>query len=392
MTSILENIINSTKNSSNQQALSWLKENGVPSNKNEAWKYTNPAKFFSGVSLQPKVSHAKNLDKLSAYFIKLSAKDTSSNLPDGVTLTKHKNRDEANDFSSALNVLHTDQCYQLNVDKNANIDQPILIIHYDEIAPNLEINIGAFANIAFLETFGPDLENESTTYASVKMTIADGAHVQHIKTVIGGDKQIHIAKTKATLKKDANADFFIFASGSKLTRQELEADIDQAGAHVNAHGLFALRGKQHADQYITLNHNAPHTTSDQLFKMVLDEESRGVFTGRLEIAKDAQKVDATQLNKNLVLSKKAHVDTRPQLLVHADDVKCAHGATVGQLSQEEVFYLRSRGINQMRAQKILCHAFASDAILRIKSPIIRQWVSDLLFENFEQFALEKFES
>jgi len=392
MTSILDNILDSSASSSNEQAKTWLKNNGVPTNKNEAWKYTSPAKFISGKSLAPKVVQSKNLEKLSPYFIKVSANDVSSNLPAGVTLKKNTATEEVIDFSSALNRLHSEQNYLIEVEKKTVIDQPILIIHTNEIAPSLEIKVGAFAEIAFLESFAPDTEQEATTYASVKLTVEDGAHAQHIKTVIGGAEQIHIAKTTATIAKNATADFFIFASGSKLTRQELLADINQSGAHVNAHGLFALRSNQHADQHITLNHNAAHTTSAQLFKMVLDDESRGVFTGKLEIAKDAQKVDATQLNKNLVLSKKAHVDTRPQLLVHADDVKCAHGATVGQLSPEEVFYLRSRGINQQRAQKILCHAFASDAILRIKSEVIRHWVNDLLFENFEQFALEKFES
>ncbi len=392
MTSILDNILDSSASSSNEQAKTWLKNNGVPTNRDESWKYTNPAKFMTGKSLAPKVVQSKNLENLSPYFIKVSANDISSNLPQGVTLKSITASEETIDFSTALNRLHNEQSYLVEVEKKTIIDQPILIIHTNQIAPSLEIKVGAFAEIAFLESFAPDTEQESTTYARVKLIVEDGAHVQHIKTVIGGAEQIHIAKTTATIKKDATADFFIFASGSKLTRQELLADINQSGSHVNAHGLFALRSNQHADQHITLNHNAAHTTSDQLFKMVLDDESRGVFTGRLEIAQDAQKVDATQLNKNLVLSKKAHVDTRPQLLVHADDVKCAHGATVGQLSPEEVFYLRSRGINQQRAQKILCHAFASDAILRIKSEVIRNWVNDLLFENFEQFALEKFES
>ncbi|PIP89945.1 MAG: Fe-S cluster assembly protein SufD [Bdellovibrionales bacterium CG12_big_fil_rev_8_21_14_0_65_38_15] len=392
MTSILDNILDSSASSSNEQAKTWLKNNGVPTNRDESWKYTNPAKFMTGKSLAPKVVQSKSLEKLSPYFIKVSANDIASNLPAGVNLKKNNLADEVIDFSSALNRLHNAQNYLLEVEKKTIIDQPILIIHTNEIAPSFEIKVGQFAEIAFLESFAPDAEQESTTYARVKLTVEDGAHVQHIKTVIGGAEQIHIAKTTATIAKNATADFFIFASGSKLTRQELLAEINQSGSHVNAHGLFALRANQHADQHITLNHNAAHTTSDQLFKMVLDDESRGVFTGRLEIAKDAQKVDASQLNKNLVLSKKAHVDTRPQLLVHADDVKCAHGATVGQLSPEEVFYLRSRGINQQRAQKILCHAFASDAILRIKSEVIRHWVNDLLFENFEQFALEKFES
>ena len=394
---ILENILSSSNlhGTNSVHAKAWLEKNGVPTNRDESWKYTNPSKFLSGKSNAPTVTIPNELKDLSPYCLYLDKNgvdQSQSKLPEGITIEDSKSSINVTDFTSALGSLFEKNRFLIKIANKTKPSHPLVIIHQDELAPSIEIQVGQFAEVDVLEVFNPDLNNESTTYANTDVKVEAGAHFQLTKTVVGGDQQIHIAKTTATLDKDANADFFIFAAGSKLTRQELVADINQSGAHVNAHGLFALRGDQHADQFITLNHNAAHTTSDQLFKMILDDQSRGVFTGKLEIAKDAQKVDASQLNKNVVLSKKAHVDTRPQLLVHADDVKCAHGATVGQLSPEELFYLRSRGLNQSKAQKILCHAFASDAVLRIKSKTIGNWVSALLYENFEQFALEKFEA
>ena len=391
----LEHILGNHSGTNADEAKTWLTQNGLPTRKNESWKYTNPDKFITGSLSAPtcKIDQAlEDLSPFKIYFKNDHFDEARSNLPKEITIKEVKTTStELHDFTGALHALSAKNTLTITIAAKTVIEQPIIIVHDQEIAPHLEIVVESMAQVAFLEAFSPDLEHHSLCSPKTTIAVKAGAKAQHIKTVIGGPEQIHIATTTASLGRDATLDSFVFAAGSKLMRQDFVADINEPGAHVNAHGLFALRGKQHADQHVTLNHKAAHTTSDQLFKMVLDDESRGVFTGRLEISKDAQKVDASQLNKNLVLSKKAHVDTRPQLLVHADDVKCAHGATVGQLSPEEVFYLRSRGLPQDKAQKMLCHAFACDAVLRIESQVLQTWVNNLLFDNFEQFALEKFE-
>lgn len=398
--SLLESLIKNAHGTDSQrkrQALTWLEDNGLPNRRTEAWKYTSPEKFLSGNATAPLVEVSPVLLDLSPFkvFFKDGAPDLErSNLPSGATLTKGLPDAEAAvlpGFAGALGAINAKAGATLNIPANTNSSVPLIVVHEGESAPMLFVNVGRMSKVSVLEAFSADKENETLCTPGTWFNLADGAHAEHVKTVVGGRNQSHIATTKAVLGRDANFDTFIFAAGAKLVRQEVEVELNASGAHANAHGLFALRGEQHADQHVNLLHNAAHTTSDQLFKMVLDDEARGVFTGRLEIAKDAQKVDASQLNKNLVLSKKAHVDTRPQLLVHADDVKCAHGATVGQLSNEEVFYLQSRGLSHSRAQKILCHAFASDAVMHIKAPSLRAYVSDLLYENFEQFALEKFQ-
>jgi Fe-S cluster assembly protein SufD len=149
-------------------------------------------------------------------------------------------------------------------------------------------------------------------------------------------------------------------------------------------GLYALNKLEHSDIFSVIHHNAPHTNSDQLFKGILADESHGAFTGKIIIAKDAQLVNSNQLNKNLMLSRKAHISTRPQLLVAADDVKCAHGATIGQLSPDEEFYLESRGINKDKAKKMLCHGFAMDVLFLIENLKIQAVAAQLLNESFEK--------
>lgn len=398
-TQLLENILTNASaldSTRKRIALNYLEENGLPNRRNEAWKYTTPEKFIANNPSAPKVKIHPALLDISPYqiYFKNGAADLSrTQLPSNVSITNSIPSDAKTlpGFAGALNAVNAGLGVTLTISARTIPDAPILIMHEDDKAPMLFIQVEKLAKVSILEAFSADLENDSLCAPATWINLAEGAQAEHVKTVIGGRGQVHIATTQATLARDALFDSFVFAAGSKLMRQELQVEIKGQGAHANAHGLFALRGTQHADQHVSLLHNAAHTTSQQLFKMVLDDESRGIFTGRLEVAKDAQKVDASQLNKNLVLSKKAHVDTRPQLMVHADDVKCAHGATVGQLSAEEIFYLQSRGLTQSRAQKVLCHAFASDAVMHIKSDSLRLWVSDLLFENFEQFALEKFE-
>jgi Fe-S cluster assembly protein SufD len=391
------NLNNSAASGERQQlAQDWLKQNGIPDRKNEAWKYTAPLKFLTLPLSRPLHQVSPQVQALSPFkvFFKDGEPDLSrTKLPQGISLSPNVSNsfEREPNFAKAISDANAQIGATLKITAKTICQEPIVIVHENEIAPQIFIDIGELAQVCLVESFGPDQSAQGLCSPSTWLNLASGAQVEYVKVVHASHTHSHIANTKATLARDAALNSFTFACGAKLMRQELDIHLSDTGAHANAHGLFALRGQQHADQHVSLYHHAPHTSSDQLFKMILDEESRGVFTGRLEIAQDAQKVDASQLNKNLVLSKKAHVDTRPQLMVHADDVKCAHGATVGQLSGEEVFYLQSRGLSLSKAQKILCHAFAFDALTHLKHSDVRTWVSQLLFDNFEQFALEKFE-
>jgi Fe-S cluster assembly protein SufD len=172
--------------------------------------------------------------------------------------------------------------------------------------------------------------------------------------------------------------------GLLTARHNLCINLRETGAEASAHGLFALDKNDHVDIFSTIIHHAPHTTSNQLFKGILNGDSHGVFTGKIIVKKDAQQSHSSQLNKNLLLSKKAHIDTRPQLMVHADDVKCSHGATIGQLSKDEEFYLETRGISKERAKQILCHGFATEVLYLIDNSSIKSFALKMLLLYFEK--------
>ena len=169
-----------------------------------------------------------------------------------------------------------------------------------------------------------------------------------------------------TVKRDAHYSNVILNTGAKKSRTNIALSLVDPGAVAEAHGLYALHNDQHHDTLSYIQHDAPHTHSHQLYKGILGDESRGVFTGKVRVEKDSQLITANQLNKNLILNKKAQANSRPQLEIYADDVKCAHGSTTGQLSDSELFYFESRGIRQDRAKLLLARAFAYDVVLKIK--------------------------
>jgi len=162
------------------------------------------------------------------------------------------------------------------------------------------------------------------------------------------------------------------ALGGWLVRNDLHVALNDSGADCTLNGLYITRGRQHVDNHTWIDHNKPQTTSNQWYKGVLDGRSRAVFNGRVVVHKDAQKTTAQQSNHNLLLSGNAEVDAKPQLEIYADDVKCAHGCTVGQLDAEALFYLRSRAVDAATARSILVYAFAADVLERIQLRPVRQ--------------------
>lgn len=410
MTNIQQNYIDLAgalaKTPLQQTALEYFKEKGIPTKKNEAWKYTN-----IGESLIEKVELAQlqsglsennflKLLRASENFIVLSNGKLVADLSkaqEGVTFAQEVSNLEMkyDDAFSALNGAIAQESLVLSIAKNKQIESPIVVYHLHDgangknIFSRVEVKANQFSKAAIVEVFAANDDGEYVTNNVTNINVQDGAIIEHVKAQIESFKAIHIGATNATVAKDASVKSFTFSLGAALARNNVDVELNETGANAHVNGLYATRNEQHVDNFTIINHNKPHTESTQLFKGILDDSSRGAFTGKIVVHRDAQLVNSSQLNKNLLLSKKAKVDTRPQLEVYADDVKCAHGATVGQISEEEVFYLESRGIKKERAQKILCHAFASEIIELIESESVKETLSKLLFENFEQYALEK---
>jgi len=170
-------------------------------------------------------------------------------------------------------------------------------------------------------------------------------------------------------------------SGGALTRNDITGALDGEGAHCTLNGLYVVRGTQHVDNHTRLEHRKPNCESHELYKGVLDDRASAVFTGRIHVFEDAQKTDAYQASANLLLTDTATVDSQPQLEIYADDVKCSHGSTVGQLDREALFYLRTRGLDEAAARHVLVRAFAGDVADRIGIPAVRQRIDAILAER-----------
>ena len=174
-----------------------------------------------------------------------------------------------------------------------------------------------------------------------------------------------------------------FALGARLSRTNIRTELAGEGLECILNGLYLTRGEQLADHHMIVEHAQPHCASHEYFNGILDDKSRGVFHGRILVREIAQKTDAKQTNKNLLLSDDATADTKPQLEIYADDVKCTHGATIGQLNQESIFYLRSRGIGTDTARRMLIHAFAGEIIERVQHEAAREELSQVVWDRLE---------
>jgi Fe-S cluster assembly protein SufD len=187
---------------------------------------------------------------------------------------------------------------------------------------------------------------------------------------------INFAMTRARLAKGASLDSFALTTGARLSRHDIIARMEGEGARLALNGAYLLRGEQEATTAIVVDHAAPGGTTREVWKGVVDERAHGVFLGTIQVRPHAQKTDAHQLNKNLLLSRRAHVDTKPELEILADDVKCSHGATVGDLDENALFYLRARGIAEPEARRMLIEAFAADALDEVENVALRRYLTE----------------
>jgi Fe-S cluster assembly protein SufD len=176
----------------------------------------------------------------------------------------------------------------------------------------------------------------------------------------------HVSLTSIRQERDSHVFSHAIQLGGALVRNEIHAKLDGEGSECQLDGLFVLRGSQHVDNHTLIDHAKPHATSEEFYKGVLDGRSRGIFDGKIIVRKDAQKTSSRQTNNNLLLSNEAIIDSKPQLEILADDVKCTHGSTIGQIDEEALFYLQSRGIGLTEARGILTFAFASEIVGRLK--------------------------
>ena len=239
------------------------------------------------------------------------------------------------------------------------------------------------SQITLLESYVSTADERYFTNAVTDLTLGDGAVLEHAKFQDESRSAFHMASIHAELGRGSNFVSHSIATGARLSRNNIRTHLAGEGVECVLNGLYLTHGDQLADHHMVVEHAQPHCNSHEYYNGILDGRSKGVFHGRILVRQAAQKTDAKQTNKNLLLSEDATVDTKPQLEIYADDVKCTHGATIGQLNEESIFYLRARGVGAERARRMLIHAFAGEIIERVRCAPAREELDKLVWDRLE---------
>lgn len=377
---------------------------GLPTRKLEAWKYTDlrlleRAEFApssvhagrsAGDSVLDRVPALFGLDDVAARLVFIDGRfreDLSrlDRLPAGVVLedlaTAVRDRPalvqahlgRADHLAAqpllALNTAWIDDGFVLKVPRGVRVEAPIEILTVSGSADDpiasyprglIVVEEGAAASVIDHAAGYGDVA--SFTNSVLDISVGAGGSLRHYRVQAEGPEAFSVATVRVALGADAEYEAFSFATGGRLSRLDARVTLDGRGARCGLSGAFLMRGKQHCDHTTVVEHRVAGTSCREVFKGVLDEQARGVFQGRIVVHRNAQKTDGHQSCKTLLLSDAAEIDAKPELEIFADDVKCSHGATAGQLNDDALFYLRSRGVDEATARRLLIEAFVADAL------------------------------
>jgi len=405
-----------------QAAFQRFSELGFPTARQEAWKYTNLGALaqttFQSAPAHPNAQISKrDSSKLQAFEIdsyrmvlihgvfseSLSALEA---LPPGAIVMglrkalnthaalvrEHLARyvQDAQNAFAALNTAHFQDGVFVWLEEDIVLPKPIQLVFLSTASdvplisqPRNLIVLGRRARAALIEHHG---SLDGGTYLAngiTEIALGEGASLDHMKLERESPRAFHMATTQVSQGSDSVFSSFVLDLGGKLVRNHLNVTLNGPGAQSHLLGLYLTEGEQQVNHYTLIDHPKPHGLSRQLYKGILGGASQGVFSGRIFVHQDAQQTDAAQTNKNLLLSEGATVHTKPHLEIFADDVKCTHGAAVGQLDENAIFYLKSRGLDETVARKILLYGFASDIIERISIPALRGTLNQLVLAKLE---------
>ena len=414
------------------QSVAWLKllrqdaaqqfsAHGFPSLREEAWRYTNVSaiekKLFSPATSTE--IGAIDIDSLNqhlladAWSVVLVDGHFSASLsmldgvPDSVTVMNMANALEQKSellesyFSQAVaakehgfvafNTAWFSDGLFLHVPAKQVLTRPIQILHVVTQAGFMAntrdiIVLEESAEAKVLETF-VGCEEAYCSAAVMEVSLAQNADLTLYKLQMEGEKAYHFGGTYVKQARDSRFTHHNFAFGGLLARNDIHTDLNQA-AECDLNGLYLGIKRQHIDNHTRINHLQPHAISHELYKGVLNQRAKGVFQGRVLVAEQAQKTDSMMNNRNLLLSDDAEVDTKPQLEIYADDVKCAHGVTVGQLDEQSIFYLQSRCVDKQTARNMLTFAFANEMVQKIKLADLHDQVLEQLLIRFPQVGIQ----
>jgi Fe-S cluster assembly protein SufD len=290
---------------------------------------------------------------------------------------------------TALNAAFMHDGAVLHIDRDLEVEMPIhLLFVTDAVAaksmmhPRNLIVVGRNAKAKVIESYVSLSDAVYFTNAVTEVSVADGATLHHYKMQREGMRAFHVGTIETRQGRDSHYISFSLGIGGSLTRTNIYTTLAGEGCGATLNGLYMLDGEQHGDHQTLIAHVQPNCFSRELYKGVLDGQSHGVFNGKVYVDPIAQKTDGKQTNNTLLLSDKAQIDTKPQLEIFADDVKCTHGATVGRLDEQALFYMKSRGVSRQLARELLTYAFAADVLETIEQDSVREELERMTLQRF----------
>lgn len=405
-----------------QAAFEKFKALGFPSIRNEDWRFTNIARFLkdefsiegleasvAGSTTQPAAPDKTLLEKakipaLDCYRVVLvnGAWDGSidgGDLPKGVTLLRvaeakqdpalsvyfEKTLELGDHPFAALNAALFSDGLFLRVEANVTVEKPLHVIHVLNGERNMLVQprqvwvVNRNAEMTVIETVVSGGESKVWVNSLTEIQVHNDARLHHtvIQSASSGARMVQHTTIKQK-KQSLYNNFTFTVPGAELVRNDLQARLEDSHTESHLYGLYLAAGQQLVDNHTLVDHQQPHCMSNEHYKGVLLDQSTGVFNGKVYVHRDAQKTNAFQQNNNLVISNKATIDSKPQLEIFADDVKCSHGSTVGQFSEDALFYLRARGIGEETAKGLLITAFAFDVTEKIRIPEVELYINELI--------------
>jgi Fe-S cluster assembly protein SufD len=401
-------------------ALAWAGELGFPTTRQEEWKFTNTAPLFQlplhpAENLAAKISRNDikdftfGMDSYCLVFVDGHFCESLSALPDkgndlqmgnllgqlsanSAEVEKHLTRHaDANvNFFTAFNTAFFQDGAFVSIAAGKTADKPVhlLFIGASEhpgatVLPRNLILAGRASRVEILESHVSIADAPRVTNTVTEIVLGPDAQVEYCKLQQESPRTFHVATIQAVQGRDSRWTSHSIATGSRLARNQIQTLLNDQGASAILNGLYLGNAEQLIDHHTVVDHAKAHCESHEFYHGILADRAHGVFNGKIFVRQDAQKTNAKQTNRNLLLSDSASIDTKPQLEIYADDVKCTHGATIGQLSEEQIFYLRSRGIGVEQARRMLIQAFASDVIERIGIEPVRVQLEEMLAERFQ---------
>jgi Fe-S cluster assembly protein SufD len=400
------------------KAFRFFAENGFPTPQNEEWKYTNVAPVSSE---QWAVGNRQSEEMVSkaeiAPFVFDESKESVLVFINGgfnrnLSNLSALNGAEALSFSeaagserfsaifkaklaslvdfdkngfTALNTAFIDEGAFLFVPKNTKVEAPVQFLFLTEDGktsfPRVLIVAENFSEATIIETYARSEETKYLTAAVVEISLADEAKIKHYRVQRESHAAFHVGASGAEIERGSIYDSTNITLGARLSRHDVSVKFNSEGGEAFVDGLYMVGDVQHADTHSIIDHQLPNCVSHQTYKGIVDGKARAVFNGKVFVRENASGTDAQQSNKNLLLSNDARVDTKPQLEIFNDDVKCSHGATVGQLEEEELFYLLSRGLNESLARNLLTYGFAEEIVNKIGIETIKRQLDEAVLNR-----------